>query len=743
MVATDAMDLQRYERIDGQAKVTGSERYAADVTRPGMLVGRLLRSPYPHARIQAIDPRPARALPGVHAVLTAADLPPYRLGRAMRDLPILARERVRFVGEKVAAVAAETPELAEAALGRIAVAYQELPAVFDPLEAMAPGAPLVHEPAFVRAHATARQVVAAYPNCVSAPSWGASRAEVQAALAACAHVFTHTVRTPRQHQGYLEPHVCTVEIDARGVAHIWAANKAPFLLLDYLREGMGLTRDQLELHLLPLGGDFGGKGSFMDIPIAYCLAKATGRPVRILMSYTEEMQAANPRHSAIITVTSGFDKQGKLLARHTVAIYNSGAYAAFKPAPDATLPGIRGGGLGPYEVPVWRVEGHMVYTNTVPCGHMRAPGEAQPIHAVERHMDLCAKAMGIDPLELRMINAPNRQRETRSGEPGTRPKAREVLRAAADAIGWHEPRPAGIGRGIALVEVGNSLGEYTSWMTVDRGGEVVLHTPIIENGAGMLTVFRQLVAEQFGIPLERVRIEQTTEGIDYDRGVGGSRITRITGRMIELLAAKLREQMRDLLAAELGLDRERVIPEPGGFRTPDGRFHTIEQAASLSPTELSELLRYKPDALDVVEVFSAIGAEVAVDAETGRVDVTRIVGAHEVGKVVNPVMHQGQIDGGLIQGLGYALMEDLTVEEGRVTKANLNDYKLPTVRDVPPMETILLEPDLSLGITPIGEGPNAAMSAAIANAVADATGTDQLVLPITPDAVLEAIAAKG
>jgi CO/xanthine dehydrogenase Mo-binding subunit len=730
-------------RLDGWEKVTGAARFAADVTRPGMLYGRILRSPYPHATIRSIDPRAAKALPGVHAVLTAGDLPPYLLGRSMRDMPILATGKVRFVGEKVAAVAAETPELADEALGLIEIDYEELPPVFDPLEAMQPGAPLVHEADFVRAHKTPKQVVADYPNSVSAPSWGVSPEEIQQALASCAHIFTHTVRTPIQHQGYLEPHVCTVEFDAQGIAHIWAANKAPFLLIDYLREGMGLTKKDVEIHLLPLGGDFGGKGSFMDIPLAICLAKAAQRPVRLIMSFAEELMAGNPRHSAIITVTSGFDEHGKLQARHTVAVYNSGAYAAFKPAPDATLPGIRGGGLGPYEVPVWRIEGHMVYTNTVPCGHMRAPGEAQPIHAVERHTDLCAKAMGIDPLELRLMNAPDHPRETRGGEPGTRPKAREVLQAAAEAIGWHEPRPAGIGRGVGLVEVGNSLGEYTSWMSVDRGGEVVLHTSIIENGAGMLTVFRQLVAEQFGIPLEHVRVEQTTDGIEYDRGVGGSRITRITGRMIELLAAKLKEQMRDLLAAELGFASERVIPEPGGFRTPDGRFHTVEQAASLSPDALSDVLRYKPDALDVVEVFAGIAVEVAVDAETGRVDVTRVVNANEVGKIVNPMMHQGQIDGGLIQGFGYALMENVAVEDGRVTTANLNDYKLPTARDVPPMETILLEPDLTLGITPIGEGPNAAMSAAIANAVADATGTDQLVLPITPESVRAALAGQA
>jgi CO/xanthine dehydrogenase Mo-binding subunit len=475
----------------------------------------------------------------------------------------------------------------------------------------------------------------------------------------------------------------------------------------------------------------------MDIPIAYHLAKATGRPVRLVMTFTEELMAANPRHSAVVTITSGFEASGRIQARHTISVYNSGAYAAFKPAPDATLPRVLIGGVGAYaEIPVWRVEGHMVYTNTVPCGHMRAPGGAQPIHAMERHLDLCAKAMGIDPLELRIINAPNRQRETRSGAPGTRPKAREALEAAGNAIRWMSPKPPGVGRGVALVDTTNSPADaYSALLSIERDGEVVFHTPMIEQGSGMLTVFRQLVAEQLGLPEAQVRVEQTMEGIEYDRGVGGSRVTRVVGRVIDLLIERVRGKLIDLLAGEFGYEAAQIRAEPGGFRTPDGRFHTLADAASLSARGVSELLRYDLDRFDVIDTYGAVAAEVRVDGETGEAQVDRIVTALEVGRVLNPVMHQGQIDGGLIQGLGFALMENLELDEGRVTTANLNDYKLPTAKDIPPLTTILLEPDLSLGITPIGEGPNAAISAAIANAIADATGADLLELPITPEAL--------
>jgi CO/xanthine dehydrogenase Mo-binding subunit len=737
MAATRLADTNT--RVDGVEKITGEARYAADIVRPGMLHAKVLRSPYAHASIRSIDTSRALALPGVAAVLTGADLSEYLVGRSMRDMPILAHDRVRFVGEKVAAVAAIDVETAEEAVNLVEVDYEELPAVFDPIEAMAPNAPLVHEADWVRAHKTPTQNVADYPNSVSNPMYGASPAEVEAALARATHVFEHTFHTPVQHQAHLEPHCCLVEIDEHGVAHIWASNKAPYLLLDYLREGLGLGRSQVEVHILPLGGDFGGKGSFMDIPLVYFLAQATGRPVRMLMTMTEELIAGNPRHSATINVRSGFDGDGKLVARWTRTYYNSGAYAAFKPAVDATLPRVKSGGLAAYtEVPVWRVEGHMIYTNTVPCGHMRAPGGAQPIQAIEQHMDLCARAMNMDPLGLRLINAPSRQRRADTGGAGSIPKARDALRLAADSIGWDTPKAAHVGRGIALVDVTNSPAtDYTTRLIVQRDGGVVLHTPIVEQGSGMLTVFRQMVGEALGLVLDQVQIVQTMEDIEYDRGVGGSRITRVIGKMIGISAQRVRERLAALVAAEFGHDPGTIAIEPGGFRTPDGRVLTLAEAAHLSADETVELLRYTPTSEDIVEAFDAVAAEVEVDRETGEVRVRRVVSALEVGKVINPVMHRGQIEGGIIQGLGYALLEGLSFDEGRVTNVNLHEYKLPTIADVPTFDSHLLPPEPSLGITPVGEGPNCGLAAAIANAVMDVLGR-QVDIPIRAEAAADA-----
>jgi CO/xanthine dehydrogenase Mo-binding subunit len=726
-------------RIDGVDKVTGGATYAADVTRPGMLWGKVLRSPVAHARILSIDAGRAREVPGVHAVLTARDIPEYRIGRSMRDMPVLARNRVRFFGEKVAAVAAESPEIAEEALGLIEVEYEELPAVYDPVEAMQPGAPLIHDPETVRAWATPAQKVADYPNSVNLSISGASPEEMERAFAAADHVFEHTYRTPIQHQGYLEPHACLVELNDQGVAEIWASNKAPFLLLNYLREGLGLTRDQLDIQMMPVGGCFGGKGSFMDIPLAHQLALVTSRPVKMVMTYTEELMAGNPRHAAVVTVRSGFNRDGRLVARWSRVVFASGAYAAFKPSPDASISaGAHAGGVGPYDVPVARVEVHMVYTNTVPGGHMRMPGETQPLYAEECHMDLCARAMGIDPLQLRLINAKTKPRETPISAPGSLPRAREALREAARAIGWDQPKPDGVGRGMAMVEIATSpIGVYTAELIVGRDGQLTLHTPIIEQGCGMLTVFRQLVAEAWQVPLEQVRVVQTMAGIEFDRGVGGSRVTRVVGRVISMLTERLQKRLAELLANELGEeDPSRIALEPGGFRTRDGRVHTLAEVVALAGTDLKELVRHEPGPdLDLVEVYAVQAAEVEVDRETGQVKVRRVVTAHETGRILNPMLHQGQIDGNIIQGMGYALTEGLNYEDGRVTNLNLHEYKMPSIVDLPPLETILLPEDRSIGTAAIGEGPHAGISPALINAIVDVVGPHQIDIPITPDVV--------
>jgi len=734
-----ASDIPLGERVDGRDKVTGAALFAADVRRPGMLVGKVLRSPLPHARILRIDTSAAQSMAGVRAVLTGADFPAgARFGRNTRDMPGLARDKVRFAGEKVAAVAADSAEIAERALSSIEVEYEALDAVYDPVEAMRPGAPLVHDPDEVRAWATGGQVVPDYPNGASAPAHGASVHEVQAALAAAARVFEHTFRTPIQHQAYIEPHTCLVEVDEHDVAHIWASNKAPLLLTRYLQEGLGLGRDRLAVHMLPVGGDFGGKGSFMDIPIAYLLARTSGRPVKMTMTYAEEMIAGNPRHASSIHVRSGVDATGRLVARWVTGVFNTGAYAAFKPAGDSTLPGFWRGAIGAYDVAVQRDECHMVYTNTVPAGHMRSPGETQAAFALECHTDLIARELGMSPVAFRLMNgarAPRLADDGRSPATSTPLAVQAVLDAAARAIDLDGPRPPDTGRGVALVEFSTLPERFSAILSARPDGRIHLQTPIIDNGAGQMTVFRQLLAEELHIPTDQVTVEQSIDNLEIDRGLSGSRTSRLVGKLLIELATRVRARLAELLGAEFGIAAAQVSAVPGGFRLPDGRFLALGEVAAMCAEPISEKLLFDPPPTERCAVFLAQAAEVHVDRQTGEVKPTRLVSVHERGRVLQPMLFQAQIDGAAAQGLGYALMESLEIEHGQVRNANLHEYKIPTAMDLPPLQTVLLPADASLGITPIGEGANVGVPPAIVNAVVDATGVPVFELPLRPEAL--------
>ena len=362
-------------RLDGADKVSGAARYSADVTLPGMIWGKALRSPLPHARILGIDTSKARALPGVLAVLTAADLPDVLVGRRMFDMPVLARDRVRFIGEKVAVVAAADPDVAEEALALIDVEYDDLPAIIDLAKALESDAPLVHENAGAYEGAPTERP---HPNVQSVLRF--KLGDVEAGFREADRIFEHTFRTQLAHQGYLEPHAGVVAIDGDGRVQVWASNKMPYRLKELMSHALRLPKEQIRVNLTPIGGDFGGKGSLMDLPLAYHLARATGRPVKMVMRYAEELMAGNPRHPSLITVRTGVTRDGQIVARQVKALFNSGAYAAFKPVPHVHLGGVSLG-AGVYRIPNLLIESYCVYTHNVPCGHMRSPGEPQMVFA--------------------------------------------------------------------------------------------------------------------------------------------------------------------------------------------------------------------------------------------------------------------------------------------------------------------------------------------------------------------------
>jgi CO/xanthine dehydrogenase Mo-binding subunit len=692
-------------RLEGADKVTGKARYAADVSLPGMLWGKLARSPLPHARIVRIVVDKARALPGVHAVLTAADIPPVLVGRRMHDMPLLAGDRVRFVGEPVAAVAAETPEVAEQAVSLIEVEYDELPAVFDPLEALGESAPILHADPGAYAGAPKERP---HPNVQSIqrhrdgdPERGFSQA---------ARVFEHTFRTPRAHQGYLEPRASLVSLDGEGRVQVWTCNKTPFRLKAHLAEALQLPPERIRINPVPIGGDFGGKGFFTEVPLAYHLARTTGRPVKIVMSYTEELMAGCPRHPSVITLRTGVDPGGRILARTARAVFDGGAYAAFKPRPNVDLHGGHQA-AGVYRIPNLEVESVCVYTNNVPGGHARSPGEPQMIFAVESHTDMIAHALGINPADFRRRNLIGEGERLGTGHRVERVKAQATLAAALEAGGWKAPRRPRTGRGLAMSQRFAGLGDASARLRLEADGTLRLTTAIPDTGTGAHTVFRQIVAEVLRAPLERVVVTiGDTDAFESDAGVGGSRVTRVGGQAVYRAAVAMREALA------------------GGGARP------LETEARFNATEA-----------EAVTAFCAQVAEVEVDPETGQVSVLDMVTVHDAGRVINPLGHQGQIEGGLIQGLGLALMEEMRAEDGRISTLSLGDYKLPVIADAPPLTTVILEDPAGPGpfeAKAIGEMSISPVPAAIANAIFDACGVRLTELPLTAENIYFALQAR-
>ena len=727
-------------RVEGQEKVTGALRYTADVVLPGTLWGRALRSPLPHARILHIDTSRARQVPGIHAVLTGADVRGIRYGRRLCDVPVLAEERVRFIGERVAAVAAEDRDAAEEALALIEVEYAELPAVFEPLAALTEDAPILHPE--VNSYRGLPRPLEKPSNAFVRDTW--SKGNIDEGFAQADHVIENTFTVPRQHQAYLETHSCLVWLDEQGRVQVWASCKVPYQVKEQLSVALGLPKERIRLHPVAIGGDYGGKGSPMDIPLAYFLAVHTGRPVKIVMDYVEEFTAGNPRHAAIIQLKTGVRRDGTLVAHQAKVFFDSGAYGGFKPVPTVNLGGAAKAG-GPYKIPHVHIESMQVYTNTIPGGFMRAPGEPQAVFAIESHIDCIARQLGRDPVDFRLQNLLEDGDETPIGSRYQGIRAKQTLEAAVAAAGYRTPKAPHIGRGVAMGERPPAGGESHAAVTLSPDGSVLVHTSIFEPGTGTYTILRQIVAEELQLPLQSIQVQVwDTDGVPFDTGVGGSRVTRIAGQAACLAARQVAREVR-MVAAELLAWPEESLTLRGAevIRQDTGASHPWAALLQRWGQPVVGRGTVQDMSPSPVTSFTAQVAEVAVDPETGAIKLLRFTTAHDVGTVINPLDHQGQIDGAVMQGIGYALSEELAVDEGRVTSVSFGEYKIPNIQDIPALHTVVLESESGPGpynARGIGENPSGAVAPAIANAVADAVGVRIMDLPITAEKVYRALA---
>ena len=740
-------------RVEGAAKVTGSAAYAADLGRPGMLWAAFRRSDVPHARITAIRTEAAVALSGVHAVLTGAEIGQVRFGRRLLDQPVLAMDRVRFVGERVAAVAAESRAQADEAAQLVEVEYEELPAVFSPQAALAEDAPVLHPDRATYAYLGGERPPVPHPNIQGRRLVRQGTDDLAERFAAAPYVFEHEFATPRQHHGYLEPHACLVWVADDGVVHVVTSNKAPFSLRSQMAAALDLPPEQIDVDAAFIGGDFGGKGYSPDEYACYFLARASGRPVKAVMSYVEELAAANPRHAATVRLRTAVDGDGLFLAHDARVLFDGGAYAAAKPLPPLVL----AGGvqtMAAYRVPASSIEVITAYTNTAPGGHMRAPGEVQALFAGESHVDLIARGLGIDPLELRLRNV---GRSGEVGATGDRPRegrGRELLEALRERSGWGAPLLPGRGRGVALGLRHVGGGKAAVQVALERDGTISVLTGIPDQGGGAHTVIRRVLAAAASVAPERISVRQaSTATAPFDPGVGGSRTTHLASQAAARAGIALRNALQVAASRTLGEAAEQVnlvddwlIGERGHNRV------SLDEAAPVLVGDGAPITvegRYEAAAHGDDEPgdydYGAYVAEVEVDPETGEIAVRDVTLAADVGTIVNPVAHQGQLAGGFVFGLGGALFEELVTEDGRVTTLNLGEYKLPTIGDVPPLHTILLPTRIgpgAWGTKMAGELSNAAVAPAIANAIHDAVGIRIHELPLTAERVHAALRAR-
>jgi CO/xanthine dehydrogenase Mo-binding subunit len=702
-------------RVEGREKVSGRTKYAADMRRPDALWAAFAASPHPHARIRSIDVAAARSMPGVRAVLTGADIGLRRLGRQIMDWPVLAVDTVRFIGDRVAAVAAETREAAEAAAGAIGVHYDVLPAVLDAAAALRPGAPVLH-PDFAEyeypVYANRPRPERAHPNIQGALLRAKGTADLAPVFARAHRVFEHRFETPRTHAGYIEPRATLVWIDAAGIVHVHSPNKSPFELRTQMARTLGLGPEQIVVECTAIGGDFGGKGLTLDEYGCYFLARASGRPVRYVQTYAEELRAGPTRHQATLTLRTAVDADGTFLAHHSTVVYDGGAYAGGKPVPHL-LPGF-GYGTVPYRVPDVRLEMCAVYTNTLPAAHVRGPAETQTFFAWEQHVDAIAAALGIDPLELRLRNVIADGDTALNGDVVRRPMGRDVLTALRAELDALPATRAGRGRGISLICSHTGGGKTSVRMRLEPGGTIAVILGVADQGAGTFTLVQRLAAAALDVPRERIAVRQAGTGeLPYDPGAGASRITHIVGRAVQAAAEAFRRR--------------------------------LDERSGDAPVDVTVTYESDPAGSQRVPdyTFAAYAIGVAVDAETGTIAVTDAVLVADVGPIINPLAHRGQIDGGFACGLGVALMEERPLDEsGKPVAQSLGDYKIPTIRDVPALRTVYVPAvpgNGPLGAKMVGELSNAGVAPAIANAVYAAAGVRLPTLPLRAEDVWRAL----
>ena len=756
-----------FRRLDYETKVTGRAQYLADMSLPGMCHGKILRSPYAHARIKSIDSSRASKIPGVMAVLTRDDIlhdegiEPY-YGPVFKDQTIVATEKVRHVGDPVAAVAALTADAADAALASIEVEYEELPAVLDVQEALKPNATLVHEavklPESGFADLAELKPIEGTNLCTH---FKLNRGNIEKGFAEADRIFEDTFTLPATQHSFLETHACIAAVDAGGRITVWATTQNPFVVRTQLANIFKVPVSKVRVIVPYLGGGYGGKVYPKVEPIMVALAQKAGRPVRVVLS-REEVFYTITKHAAVIRMKTGVKNDGILVARECEIHLDTGAYAEIGPRV-AKKSGYTA--AGPYKIPHLKIDSYSVYTNKPPAGAFRGFGVSQSAWAVESQMDIIAAALHMDPLQIRKNNGYDEGDKFVTEETLRAVGLKQCLNQAAESIGWESDRISDSkikndsstgslrrGKGLAcMIKATITPSISCAVVKLNEDASLSLYAGTVEMGQGSETVLAQIAGKELGIALEKIQVLGVdTDVVPYDLTTSSSRSTFHMGKAVQLAARDVLRQLAAVAAAEYSVPQEQITFADGKIRLPETQVDYAElmfkrfgmrggtlvgegQVKTSTKDESGE------KSTSAFWFLAAGAAEVEVDIETGKFKLLKYATAVDVGKALNPLGCRQQLAGAAITGIGQAMFEEISYDNGQLINPNLVDYILPSLGDMPPtIDPICVEvpdPNGPFGAKGIGESALIPVAPAIANAIYDAVGIRIKDLPIKAEKV--------
>ena len=750
----------RIPQVTARTKVSGTAQYAGDLKMAGMLHGKVLRSPYPHARIISIDTSRARALKGVKAVLTGEDTPTRMWGSARKERRILAAGKVRFAGEEVAAVAAVSDEIARDALELIRVEYEELPTLLDPFSALEPDAIEIHDGTGNIAYET-----------------HVDRGNVDKGFESAAAIYEATYEMPPQYPGYLEPMGTLAAVDGDGRITVWAPTQSVFMSRSRLAEALDVPHSRVRFIQTMTGGAFGAKAvEDANTPIAALLALKTGKPVRLVNTRLEDFLGAPTSMGATVWLRMGVSKEGLIVAKDSMIIGNNGAYTGLA-SHVIHVTSMRSDSM--HRIENVRARGKLVYTNHIPSGAFRGFGGQQMAFPLNSHLTMLAEKIGMDPVEMQLRNAIQTGDTSVHGWVMRSCGLSDCIKQSTEAIGWADKRDSNksashtgaIKRGLGVaagihVSANRQLGNWdgsTAVVKMNEDGRVTLLSAESDMGQGATTMMAQVCAHELGIPISHVTVSQPDSDVSpFGIGAIASRVTIIAGNAVRMAASEAREKLFAVVAEKLNVQASELQVENGAIVVKNNR----EQFVSLPDAVRLHLFRhggegvyakatYDPPTVmadknyygDVAPAYSfaAQAVEVEVDTETGQVRLVQSYTSDDCGKALNPMAVHGQTSGATAQSTGWALYENLDFQDGRLMNGNFADYNMPTANSVPTLQSGIIEsndPNGPYGAKGASETAILPGAAAIANAVYDAIGVRINSLPITPEKVLAALREK-